>query len=79
MNSISRETGPVLSRKQILVLLLLAVALRLAYVGMVGWLGGDFNNGSDSGKFIKRALSLLEHGEIVYLDFGVLILSLIHI
>ncbi len=73
MNSISRETGSVLSRKQILVLLLLAVALRLAYVGIVGWLGGDFNNGSDSGKFIKRALSLLEHGEIVYLDFGVLI------
>jgi 4-amino-4-deoxy-L-arabinose transferase-like glycosyltransferase len=73
MNSISREAGLVLSRKQILVLLLLAVALRLAYVGMVGWFGGDFNNGSDSGKFIKRALSLLEHGEIVYLDFGVLI------
>ncbi|MBT4905316.1 MAG: phospholipid carrier-dependent glycosyltransferase, partial [Rhodospirillaceae bacterium] len=67
------DSGFVLSRKQILVLFGVAVAARLGYVAIVALLGGDFNNGSDSGKFIKRALSLLEHGEILYLDYGVLI------
>ncbi|HCP00179.1 MAG: hypothetical protein CL573_01835 [Alphaproteobacteria bacterium] len=73
MTATSQDTRPVLSRKQMLILFGLAVALRLAYVGVVAILGGDFNNGSDSGKFIRRAQSLLEHGEIVYLDFGILI------
>ena len=69
----SNNDGPLFSRKQIIVLFCAAVAIRLAYVGIVAVLGGEFNNGSDSGKFIKRALSLLKHGEIIYLDYGVLI------
>ncbi|MBT05320.1 MAG: hypothetical protein CMM32_00160 [Rhodospirillaceae bacterium] len=60
-----------MNKQQAATLYCVAVLIRLTYVALVAFLGGDFANGSDSGKFIKRALSLLEHGEIVYLHYGI--------
>jgi 4-amino-4-deoxy-L-arabinose transferase-like glycosyltransferase len=62
-----------MSRKRLLILFLLALGIRLAYVGLVIWFDGSFDNGSDSGKYLLRAANLLEYGKLVYLDYGVLI------
>ena len=62
-----------MNRKQVLALFLFAVGVRLAYVGVVVLFDGSFDNGSDSGKYIKRALNLLQYGEIVFLVDGELI------
>jgi 4-amino-4-deoxy-L-arabinose transferase-like glycosyltransferase len=62
-----------MNRQRLLALFLLALGVRLAYVGLVIWFDGSFDNGSDSGKYLLRAANLLEYGKLVYLDYGVLI------
>ena len=54
-----------MSKRQLLLVLLLAIVVRLAYQQVVLAFDGSFHNGSDSGKYLSRALSILEHGEVV--------------
>ncbi|MCH9020244.1 MAG: glycosyltransferase family 39 protein [Proteobacteria bacterium] len=56
---------------------LIALAVRLAYHQLVPAFDGSYDNGSDSEKYIWRALSILEHGQVIrtvdgqtYPDFG---------
>ncbi|MCH9020532.1 MAG: glycosyltransferase family 39 protein [Proteobacteria bacterium] len=44
---------------------LIALAVRLAYHQLVPAFDGSYDNGSDTGKYIWRAVSILEHGEVV--------------
>lgn len=66
-----------MTKRQIFLIFLVALAVRLAYHQLVPAFDGSYHNGSDSGKYIWRALSILEYGEVVrdidgelYPDFG---------
>lgn len=54
-----------MTKRQIILLLLLALAVRLAYHQLVPAFDGSYHNGSDSGKYIGAAQSILEYGEVV--------------
>ncbi len=54
-----------MSKRQIILILIVALAVRLGYHELVPWFEGSYHNGSDSGKYIGRALSIMEHGEMV--------------
>lgn len=62
-------TGTLLSRRQIVVLFLAALSIRLAYLGVVLMLDGNIDNGSDSGKFIQLAKNLREYGALINWNF----------
>ena len=55
-----------MTKRQVILLLLIALAVRLAYHQLVPFFDGSYNNGSDSGKYILRALSILEYGEVAF-------------
>ena len=59
-----------MTKRQIILILLVALAVRLAYHQLVPALDGSYDNGSDSGKYIWRALSILDHGEVVRIIDG---------
>lgn len=61
-----------MTRRHVIALFLLALGIRFAYQALVVYFGGSFHNGSDSGKYIWRALSLLQHGEVLIEIDGVL-------
>jgi len=67
----STEPTPLFTRNQVIVLFLAAVALRLAYLGIVVALDGNINNGSDSGKFLQLAANINKFGSLVNWDLGV--------
>ena len=69
----SQTDATLFSRRQIAILFLVALAIRLSYIAAVVLFDGLINNGSDSGKYLLRASNLLEHGALVYLHFGELI------
>ena len=54
-----------MTKRQIILILLLALAVRFAYHQMVPAFDGSYDNGSDSGKYIVVANSILEYGEAV--------------
>lgn len=54
-----------MTKRQIILWVLVALAVRLAYHQLVPFFDGSYNNGSDSGKYIIRALAILEHGEVI--------------
>lgn len=66
-----------MTKKQIIVLVLFALVIRLAYHQLVPFFDGSYNNGSDTGKYALRALAILDHGEMLlehngkmHIDFG---------
>jgi len=67
----STQQSPLFTRHQVIVLFLAAVALRLAYLGIVVALDGNINNGSDSGKFLQLASNINKFGSLVNWDLGV--------
>ncbi len=54
-----------MTKRQIVLILLVALAVRLAYHQLVPAFDGSYDNGSDSGRYIWGALSILDHGEVV--------------
>jgi len=54
-----------MTKTQIILLALLALAIRLAYHQLVPFFEGSYNNGSDTGKYILRAFAILEHGDVI--------------
>jgi 4-amino-4-deoxy-L-arabinose transferase-like glycosyltransferase len=62
-----------MTKRQIILILLIALAVRLAYHQLIPAFDGSYNNGSDSGKYIWRALSILEHGEVAQVVDGELL------
>ena len=67
----TQHQAPLFTRHQVIVLFLAAVALRLAYLGIVVALDGNINNGSDSGKFLQLAANINKFGSLVNWDLGV--------
>ncbi len=59
-----------MTKRQMILVLLLAVAVRLAYHQLVPAFDGSYDNGSDSGKYIVAANSILDHGEVVQVIDG---------
>jgi 4-amino-4-deoxy-L-arabinose transferase-like glycosyltransferase len=53
------------TKKQIVILVLVALVFRLAYHQLVPFFDGTYNNSSDTGKYILRAFAILEHGEML--------------
>lgn len=62
-----------MTKRQIVLILLLALTVRLGYHQLVPIFDGSYNNGSDSGKYIWRALSILEHGKVAQVVDGQLL------
>jgi len=62
-----------MTRRQIILILLLALTVRLGYHQIVPVFDGSYNNGSDSGKYIWRALSILEYGKVAQFVDGQLL------
>lgn len=63
--------GQLTSRQRLsmlLVIALLAIVIRLGFQQLMLDMGGEFHNGSDSGKYISRGLGVLEHGASGYVD-----------
>lgn len=59
-----------MTKRQIVLILLIALAVRLAYHELVPAFDGAYHNGSDSGKYITRALKIIEFGEVVQVIEG---------
>ena len=59
-----------MTKRQVVVIFLIALAVRLAYHQLVPAFDGSYDNGSDSGKYIWRALNILEYGEVVQVIDG---------
>lgn len=57
-----------MTKKQIVILILVALVFRIIYHQLVPFFDGSYNNGSDTGKYILRAFAILDHGEML-LDF----------
>ncbi|MEK9833297.1 MAG: hypothetical protein VW453_11970, partial [Rhodospirillaceae bacterium] len=53
---------PLITRTQVIALVLAALAIRLAYIFIVTTFGGDFDNGSDSGKYLQLASNINKFG-----------------
>jgi 4-amino-4-deoxy-L-arabinose transferase-like glycosyltransferase len=62
---------PLITRTQVIALVLAALAIRLAYIFIVTTFGGDFDNGSDSGKYLQLASNINKFGSYVSWDLGV--------
>ena len=54
-----------MTKCQITLILVVALAVRLAYHQLVPAFDGSYHNNSDSEKYISSALSIIEHGDIV--------------
>lgn len=54
-----------MTKRQAVVIFLIALAVRLAYHQLVPAFDGSYDNGSDTGKYVWSALSILDHGEVV--------------
>ena len=54
-----------MTKLQVALILLLALTARLGYHQLVPAFDGSYHNGSDSGKYISRAVSIVEHGSVV--------------
>lgn len=67
------QRNDLIGRRWLATLLVAAIGIRLAYVGVVVLFDGYFDNGSDSGKYLVRAANILEYGAVVYWDHGALI------
>ena len=54
-----------MTKRQAVVIFLIALAVRLAYHQLVPAFDGSYDNGSDTGRYIWGALSILDHGEVL--------------
>ncbi len=59
-----------LTKTQVFLLVVLALAVRLSYQQLVPFFDGSYHNGSDTVKYIVGALSILEHGEMTFVQDG---------
>ena len=58
-----------MTKFQVVLILLVALAARLGYHQLVPAFDGSYHNGSDSGKYIVRAISIVEHGAVVHSNY----------
>ena len=56
-----------MTKFQVALIVVMALTVRLGYHQLVPAFDGSYHNGSDSGKYITRALSIVEHGSVVSL------------